>query len=626
MYVLKRAARLMQLDAVLIALVFASAAGIGIMNLLIQHAVPAEVLFQSILPRAPLIAFELAFAAAVLRSLRLDNGSAAGAITCATTYVWVHWGQPSVWDLPLEQIPARLAVFAGCVIVTSTVVVFCYNQCFAVVSSRLESSLLPLPAVLKLRHIIAVLVVALLVPATQAISHEGDDAAFGHHDAADNKPVPVFGIGGRAAGLKIERVQRGAVWRTLSVFGTVQAADNKTVEVRPTGDVVKLLVRQGDTVARGTPLAVIRSADISTLLSDLVRERQSIEREIDKAKTEIGGGIATQSILVESTRVEFEREKILKQKGITTDVVFLAVKTKLDSEKSKLVVLEKQLNDALKRLNERLKVITKTAKSKAVSMGLSEKDFEHAVEAGDATADVLFLSPAAGLVATIPGDTLDVQKRTFVIIDPSQVWVVLDVPESDLATVHIGQHVSLNIGDRTITGAISSMGGSIDAASRTLAARVVLDNGTHKLIPGLPVTGDIVIEQTSVQALVIPLSALIEEDGAATVYVRQANHLFKAVEVETGLRNATMVEITAGLNESDNVVVAGARQLHAQKHLGRGQSTAHEHEHGHGHGHDHGHSAAHAAPGLSKTAMFVLLAGLAGAVALALNVVRRQKK
>lgn len=653
MYAQRKTACRSRPDSVIIALLFASAAGIGIMNLLVQHAVPAEALFQSFSSRAPIIALTLALAAAMLRSLGLDRGSAAGAITCAATYVWVHWGEPSVWNLPLEQIPERLAIFVGCVIATSTAVVVCYCQCLKTLRSRLEDRPLLVLPVPKLRHIVVALpVVALVVLTTQATSHEGDDAAFGRGPAADDRPVPVFDIGLQATGLEVERVQRGGIDRTFSVYGTVQASDDKKVEVRPTGDVVKLLVRQGDTVTAGTPMAVIRSAEISTLLSALVQERQAIEREIEQARTDIGGSVSTQSILVESTRVEFEREIGLKRKGITTDVVLLAVKTKYDAEKSKLAVLKKQLADALRRLDVRLKLTTKTAKSKALALGLSEKDFAHAIEAGDATADVLFLSPASGLVAGTPGDTLDVQKKAFVIIDPSQVWVVLDVPESDLANVRIGQHVSVNVADRVIAGAISSMGGTVDPLSRSLPARVVIDNAMLKLVPGMPVTGEIVIERSSSQSLAIPLSALIEEDGESTVYVRQGDNLFKAVAVTTGLRNAGMVEIKDGLSESDWVVIAGARQLHAQKHLlGRSAAKGHEHEHGRGHDHEQGHGRAHgndhdqglgrghghehgdghghehsSAPGgsgLSWRAIGVIVAGVLGAVALV--VMRRRK-
>jgi multidrug efflux pump subunit AcrA (membrane-fusion protein) len=482
----------------------------------------------------------------------------------------------------------------------------------------------------RLTRALAVAAVALLAPVSPALPHEGDDAAFGQPAASDDRPVPVFDIGERAAGLKFQPVARGPVKRTLSVFGAVQAADNKKVDVRPTGDVTKLLVRQGDVVARGTPLALIRSTAISTLLSELVADSLAIERDIEKAKTEIGGSIETQSIIVAQSRLEFERETGLKSKGVTTESIWLLSRTKYNADKSRLAVLQKQLSETVKRLKDSLASRTKTAKSKALVMGLAEKDFLHAVEAGEATAEVLFLSPAAGVIATIDDDAQDPQKKTFSIVDTSQVWVVLDVPESDLQGVRIGLEVSVTIAEQHLAGTISSMGATVDPTSRTMPARVVFDNQGRKLIPGVPVTGDITIEQTGAQALVVPLSALVEEGGQAVVYVRQGNNLFRAAAVTAGLRNASLVEIVAGLQEEDEVVVQGARQLHAKKQLDRrGASSAH-HGHAHGGGHAHGdhahahdHAAAHQGGGLSLTAKVVLAGGLLGALALWL--MRRRK-
>jgi hypothetical protein len=133
---LKEVASVFRQEAVAIgvALAVAGAAGYGTIAMLIHKVVPAEVLFQSLLPGAPIYALALAAAAVVLRYLVIDRGSSAGCIACAVTYVWVHWGP--VRDVPVEQLAERLAIFTGSTIVVAAAVALSYNYCLDWLGSR----------------------------------------------------------------------------------------------------------------------------------------------------------------------------------------------------------------------------------------------------------------------------------------------------------------------------------------------------------------------------------------------------------------------------------------------------------------------------------------------------------
>jgi multidrug efflux pump subunit AcrA (membrane-fusion protein) len=61
--------------------------------------------------------------------------------------------------------------------------------------------------------------------------------------------------------------------------------------------------------------------------------------------------------------------------------------------------------------------------------------------------------------------------------------------------------------------------------------------------------------------LALPLSAIVEVDGAPCVYVQRHPEAFDLKRVKTGRRNATSVEILEGLQEGQRIVVKGAARM-----------------------------------------------------------------
>jgi membrane fusion protein, heavy metal efflux system len=77
--------------------------------------------------------------------------------------------------------------------------------------------------------------------------------------------------------------------------------------------------------------------------------------------------------------------------------------------------------------------------------------------------------------------------------------------------------------------------------------------------------------------LIIPATALIEEQGIFYVYVQTAGESFQKREIKTGANDGVNVQILSGLVEGERVVTKGAYQIKLSQ--ASGALPAHGHEH-----------------------------------------------
>ena len=135
---------------------------------------------------------------------------------------------------------------------------------------------------------------------------------------------------------------------------------------------------------------------------------------------------------------------------------------------------------------------------------------------------------------------------------------MLDVFQEQIAQIVPGSEVSIEIGSKTvspaartqqdrITGTISSIDAQLDPTTHTLPVRVVIDNRSGLLKPGMFVTAHLNLTGSSREALLVKATALIE-DGESTYVFTGAGNLYRRIQVKIGGRNGDDVEILNGLN------------------------------------------------------------------------------
>jgi membrane fusion protein, heavy metal efflux system len=296
----------------------------------------------------------------------------------------------------------------------------------------------------------------------------------------------------------------------LNATGTVSPDISRSVPVISiaAGRVVEVDARLGDTVKKGQILLRVQSADMSAAFSDY---RKAVADE-------------------KLARIQFERAKLLYDKGAISLNDF---QTAEDVENKAQVDVE--------NTTERLHVLGGSVDHPAAIV-----DIRAPISGVITDQQVTNAAGVAGLGSPNP----------FTISDLSNVWILCDVYENDLASVHVGETADIRLNaypDKVFTGRISNVGPVLDPAIRTAKVRIEVHN------PGLMRVGMFVTAtfhgQKKETRAAVPASAILHLHDRDWAYVPAGEKKFRRVEVAaSGALPNGMQEIVSGIKPGQQVV------------------------------------------------------------------------
>jgi cobalt-zinc-cadmium efflux system membrane fusion protein len=148
------------------------------------------------------------------------------------------------------------------------------------------------------------------------------------------------------------------------------------------------------------------------------------------------------------------------------------------------------------------------------------------------------------------------------VADLSTVWMLADVPESEIPSFKVGQKVSVSVGafpGREFSGAITVIGATVDPNSRRVTLRSVIKDPKHELLPNMFAS---FVIRTAAPALApaVPLNGVVREgDGTMSVWVVGSDpHRFTRRSVKIGEQRDGYDQILDGLKSGERVAVDGA--------------------------------------------------------------------
>jgi cobalt-zinc-cadmium efflux system membrane fusion protein len=175
-------------------------------------------------------------------------------------------------------------------------------------------------------------------------------------------------------------------------------------------------------------------------------------------------------------------------------------------------------------------------------------------------------APIAGEIArrsVAPGGWLEAGAPLFTIVDPSIVTLRVNVPASQasLVTPRSGAAFTIEGSDRHYeAAAVLSVGSVIDPASRTLPVLYQIPNADRSIKVGQNARVQVATGQR-VTGVLIPGSAVLDEDGRAIVYVQPDGETFEKRELRLGGRQGDRVLILDGIKAGERVVTGAAYQV-----------------------------------------------------------------
>ena len=366
---------------------------------------------------------------------------------------------------------------------------------------------------------------ALALPATLAavVVLTGCGEKVKPDPAAEAPPATTVEVTGDVNTLKVDHPEqfptvaagRQSAAGALSVTGTVTPDVSRNIPVvsLASGRVIEINAKLGDTVQKGQVLLRVQSADISGAFATY----RSATADETLAKTQL------------------DRAKLLYDKG---------------------ALAQKDLEVA-----EEADVKTKISVENAVDqIKVLGADVNHPAS----TVDIL--APASGVITeqnvTASGGvkTLDNSPNLFTISDLSTVWILCDVYENDLSSVHVGETADLRLSaypDRTFQGRVAFIGPILDPNSRTAKVRIELPNpGTMRV--GMFVEATFHGTENKTEATV-PADAVLHLHDRDWVYEPSGSNGFKRVEVKGGAiitssDGKKLQVIASGVTPGDKVV------------------------------------------------------------------------
>jgi multidrug efflux pump subunit AcrA (membrane-fusion protein) len=359
-------------------------------------------------------------------------------------------------------------------------------------------------------------------------------------------------------------VHRGSLERRLHMTGSIVAEATVDVFSKVSGILERLEVDQGDRVKAHQAVALVEREEEE---GELQEDRAALDVLRAKwAQMETGARpeeIAQAEQLVRQAKAswetsldDYQRLKNLKDRGFISqqhlDEAMLKVtlsEAEHQSAREKLALLRKGA-----RQEDRDALLAQIRQAEA-TVRLAEMHLENTT----------IRAPLEGIISkryVDRGALVGTSTPILRIVAMDRVKVIVQVVERELARLKSGATADINVdayGDEVFTGTVTRISPTVDPESRTADVEVEAVNREHRLKPGMFARVDLTVERRD-KALLLSKDSLLRESGSPRVFVLDGG---KAAlkEVTLGLEGEQYVEVVRGLQEGEEVIIAGQYEL-----------------------------------------------------------------
>jgi len=302
---------------------------------------------------------------------------------------------------------------------------------------------------------------------------------------------------GRVLDVRVMNVVPGKALDAIEIPGYLEPIADATISAEKGGRIVELPVDKGDRVEQGQMLV---------RLNDKIWKAYAAQAEVQAREAE----------------KEWERWKELKDSGAVSASNLDAVRKARDLAGAALEEARAHLEQCVV-----LSPINGIVADRSVDLG------EYAVEGG------LLLH----------------------VVDVSSLKLVLDVPEQDAVAVEVGRKVQFSVSgvDRIFSGTVRFVAPAAARASNSYRTEVEVDNSEGLLRAGMIASARLVRRVLS-DAIVVPLSAVVNEKGEHVVFVVQESRAVRRIVLVDAIQGQNVV-LREGLVAGEQLVTAGQRSL-----------------------------------------------------------------
>lgn len=379
-------------------------------------------------------------------------------------------------------------------------------------------------------------------------------------ESADGEETPA------AVTVHAVEARIGVIQPTLELAGTLIAIPEKTVVLssQAAGQVKHVDVHEGQSINQGDIIAIL---DTRTHEAELAKadaaldearagmsllEHGPLPQEIEMARQQ-GENAATAA---DAQRIKFQALESLHKTGEISDVQLQQAKAAKDGTEAASQAARQQLN--MLQAGTRKETLEE-AKAKLAGAQAEVAARQLAIE------QCTIRSPINGVITELTvreGMYVDQPVVLGRIVDQSALFARVRIPAKYRGQVHEGARALIKatcLGNRQVEANLERLGKEADAQSGDTEGFVRVENNEQLLLPGIACAVTILLPEIK-DALVVPVAAVADRNGAAIVTVIRDNRAFET-KTEIGIRTPDLVQVLAGLAPGDIVATEGGYGL-----------------------------------------------------------------
>jgi RND family efflux transporter MFP subunit len=353
----------------------------------------------------------------------------------------------------------------------------------------------------------------------------------------------VFAFRNQTPVVEVATAQKAAAGRPtlLNASGYVTPRRRATVAAKITGRVTGVFFDEGMHVPQGFVLARLDDSDVRRALDSAKADRNATEAQI-----------ADFQVQLKNAEIQLHRAQELQAAGVQSQETLDNARTTADSLRAKIALAKQQVLASDARIQEA---------QQAVDNCVIRAPFDGIIVSKDAQVGEMVSPISAGGGFTRTG--------IATIVDMNSNEIEVDVNEAFIARVEPGQPVTAVLDaypDWQIPSKVRTVIPTADRQKATVKVRISFLKLDPKILPdmGVKVTflGEAPVEKKgeAAPAALVPPDAVHDDNGKKIVFIVKDGHLERRA-VTTGGTRGTDLEILAGLNAGDSVVVKGPPNL-----------------------------------------------------------------
>jgi HlyD family secretion protein len=357
---------------------------------------------------------------------------------------------------------------------------------------------------------------------------------------------------GKGVSVYAEEVKRRDISRIVKSSGQVDPRTKVNISAHVVGKIQKLYVKEGDWIDRGKPFL-----DLEPEAFVAVRDSTAAQLEIQRSR------LKQAELALEDARIKQDRAQRLVDEKIST--------------KEQMESAALNYNSARQTLEQARQGVSQLS----ADLEKAKSDLQKTTIFAPISGRVITLNAKEGEVV-VSGTMNNIASVIGIIADLSEILVEVDVDETEIVHVKVGQKADVDVDaipDHVYKGSVVEIGSSgynkpAQPDVTFFKVKVLFDAPDESLRPGMSARAAIDTAK-SAAALVIPIQAVVERapvhpkgtpkpdtpEPEIRVVFKINGDKVAQVPVQVGLSDATGLEITSGLAPGDKVVTGPYRSL-----------------------------------------------------------------